>query len=159
MICAPGLIFGGTVGTVSVLVFCALGLDLGRNEGIGPSFHILCTQTRFGRYRGRRVPFSYFALPDSFSAVQWMSGSVVVFCALGLVLGGTEGVGSSFHILRSRARFGWYRGPRVPFSCFVLPDSFWAVPRATGLDFMFCAIRLVLVGTVRIRPRFHVLRP
>jgi hypothetical protein len=36
--------------------------------------------------------------------------------APGLVLGGTEGVRSRFHVLRSRTRFRRYRGCRVPSS-------------------------------------------
>jgi hypothetical protein len=43
LFCTPGLIFGGTEGAVS-------------------RFHVLRCRTRFGR----RVPFSCFALPDSF---------------------------------------------------------------------------------------------
>jgi hypothetical protein len=157
MFCAPGLIFGCSMGIVSILVFCALGLVLDGNEGVGPIFHILRSRTRFGRYRGRRVPFSCFTLPDSFSAVPWTPGSVVVFCALGLVLGGTEGAGSSFHTLRSRSRFGQYRGPRFPFSCFVLPNSFWAIPRVSGRVFMFCTHTPVFGVTEGVRSSFQVL--
>jgi hypothetical protein len=46
-----------------------------------------------------------------------------------IVLGGTEGARSSFHILRFRTRFGRYRGCPVPFSCFALTDLFSAIPR------------------------------
>jgi hypothetical protein len=49
---------------------------------------------------------------------------VFMFCALGLIFGGTEG-------LRSR------------FSNFARPDSFSAVPRASGPVFIFCALGLV----------------
>jgi hypothetical protein len=96
----------------------------------------------------RRVPFSSFARPNSFSAVSWASGPVFMFCGPRLVFGGTEGVGSLFHILRSWTRFRRYCGRRVPFSCFMLPNSFSSVPSASGPIFMFCAPRLVFVISV-----------
>jgi hypothetical protein len=128
--------------------------------------------------------FSYFARLDSFSEVPSASGPIVMFCALGLILGGTEGVGSRFHVLRARAHFRRYGGHRVPysffvlprtfsavrrassldfifwfpFSCFARPDSFSAVPRASGPIFIFCALVLVFSGIEGIRSRFHVLR-
>jgi hypothetical protein len=142
MFCAPGLLFGGT-------------------EGIGSHFHVLRSRTPFRRYRGRRVPFQCFArqesflavprasvpfscfvLPDSFSAVPSASGLVFMFCALKIVFGGTESVESRFHVLRSRTHFRRYRGRRIPFSCFVRPDSFSAVPSASDPVFMFCAPEL-----------------
>jgi hypothetical protein len=151
MFCVPGLIFGGTV-------------------GIGSRFHVMRSQTLFRRYRGRWVPFSWFARPDSFlavpmasgpvfmfSAVSRASGPVFIFCAPGLVFGGTEGVGVCFHVLRARTRFRRYRVPRVPFSCFARPDSFSAVPRASGSFFMFCAHELVFGGIEGVRSRFLVL--
>jgi hypothetical protein len=67
----------------------------------------------FWRYRVRRVPFSCFVRPDSFSAVKRVSGPVFMFCAPGIVFGGTEGVGSRFFVFRSRTRFRRYRGCRV----------------------------------------------
>jgi hypothetical protein len=134
-----------------VFMFCTPGLVLGGTEDAGSHFHILRSQTRFGRYRGLRIQFSCFALPDPFSvvprasgpvscfalldsfwAVPWASDQVFMFCAPKLVLGGTMGVGSRFHILRSRTRFGRYRGLRIQFSCFALPDPFSVVPRASG---------------------------
>jgi hypothetical protein len=51
-------------------MFCALGLIFGGIGCVGSRFHVLCSRTRFRRYRWRRVPFSCFARPDSFSAVQ-----------------------------------------------------------------------------------------
>jgi Plant mobile domain len=41
---------------------------------IGSRFHVLRAPTHFRRYRGRQVPFSCFALLDSFSAVPRASG-------------------------------------------------------------------------------------
>jgi hypothetical protein len=47
---------------------------------------------------------------------------------------------------------------RVPFSCVVRPDSFSAVPRATGPVFMSCAPGLVFGGIEGVGSRFYVLR-
>jgi hypothetical protein len=123
-----------------IFMFCAPGLVFGGTEGVGSRFHVLRSRTRFWRYRGRRVPFSHFALPDSFScfacsdpfsAVLRAPCPVFMFCASGLIFGGTDGVGSRLHVLHSRTRFRRYRGRRIPFSCFALPDSFSAIPRAS----------------------------
>jgi hypothetical protein len=178
MFCAPRLVFGCTVGVGSrcscfkrpdsflpvpsasdlVFKFCATGLVFGTTKGVRSRFQVLRARTHFRRNRVRRLPFSYFARPDSFSAVPRVSCPVSIFCVPGLVLGGTEGVRSRLHVFRSRTRFRLYRGRqvpfsylhartrfrryrgrRVPFSCFALPDSFSAVPRATGPVFMYCA--------------------
>jgi hypothetical protein len=80
MFCAPGLLFGGT-------------------EGVGSRFNVLHDLIRFRRYRGRRVPFSCFALPNSFSEVSSASGPVFMFCTPALIFGGIDGIGSRFHIL------------------------------------------------------------
>jgi hypothetical protein len=139
-------------------MFCAPRLDFGGTEGVGSCFHFLRSRTRFRRYRGRRVPFSRFALPASFSAVSGASGPVFLFCAPGLFFGGTEGVRSCFHVLRSRTRFRRYRGRRVPFLRFALPDKFSAVLGASGPVFMFCAPVLLFIGTGDVGSRFLVLR-
>jgi hypothetical protein len=76
----------------------------------------------FDGTEGRQVPFSYFACPNSFSAVSRKSDPIFMFSGLGHVFGGIEGVGSLFHVLRSRTRFRWYRGHRVLFSRFTFPD-------------------------------------
>jgi hypothetical protein len=81
-----------------------------------------------------------------------------MFPALGHVFNGTEGVGFSFHVLRSRTHFRRYRERRVPFSCIALPDSFSAVQRASGPVFMFCAPGDIFGSTVGVGSRFHVLR-
>jgi hypothetical protein len=125
-----------------ICMFCAPGLILGGTEGVGSRFHVLRSRTHFGRYRGRRVPFSCFALLVSFGAVPRASGPVFMFCALELVLGGAEVVCSHSHVLRSRAHFRRYRGRPVSSSCFALHDSFWAVPRASSQGFIFCTPRL-----------------
>jgi hypothetical protein len=139
-------------------MFCAPGLVFYSNGG-GPSrFLALLARTHFQRYRGCRVPFSCFTLPNSFSAVPRALGPVFVFCAPRLVFGGTEGVGSRFHVLRAHTRFRRFWGRRVPFSCFALPDSFSAVPRVSGPVFMFCSPGLVFSGIEGVGSLFHVLR-
>jgi hypothetical protein len=141
-----------------VFKFCAPGHVLGCTEGVGSRFHVLRSQTLLGWYRGRRVPILCFALLDSFWAILRASGTVFIFCALGLVFDGTEGVGSRFHVLRSLTRFRRYRGCRVPFLSFGLSDSFWAVPAASSPVFMFCAIGIVWGRTKGGGSCFQVLR-
>jgi hypothetical protein len=130
MFCVPGLVFSGTVGVSPIFTFCAPGLVFGGIRGVGSRFLVLRPHTRFRRYRGHQIPFSRFALPGSFWTVLGASGPVFLFCACRLVFGGTVGVGSHFHVMRSRSLFRRYRGCRVPFSFSVRPDSFPAVPRA-----------------------------
>jgi hypothetical protein len=113
-------------------MFFAPGHVFGSTEGVGSRFHVLRAQIRVRRYRWRRVLFSCFTLPNTFSAISTgpvsmfcnpglvfggirASGTVFMFYAPGLVFGGTEGVGSRFHVLRSRTRFRRYRGRRVLF--------------------------------------------
>jgi hypothetical protein len=158
MFCTPGRVFGGTEGVVS-------------------RFHVLCSRTHFRRCRVRQVPFSVivhtysfstvprasgpvfmFCVPGLFSAVSKASSSVFMFCAPRLIFDGTKGVGSRFHVLRSRTSFRRYRGRRIPLSCFALSDSFLAVLRASGPVFTFCAPELVFDGTEGDWSRFHVLR-
>jgi hypothetical protein len=139
-------------------MFCAPGLVFGVTEGVGSRFLVLHGRTHFRRYRGLQIPFSCFALSDSFSAVPRASGPVFMFCSPVLVFGGTEGVGSRLHVLRARTRFRWNRGRRVPFSCFALPYSFLVVPRATGNVCLFCTPEHVFDGTGGVGSRFHVLR-
>jgi hypothetical protein len=137
-----------------VFMYCALGLIFGGTKGVGSRFHVLRYQTHFRLYRGRRVPFSCFALLDSFSTVPRASGRVLMFCASGLIFGG----GSIFHVLSSQIFFRQYRVRRVPFSCFARPDSFSFVLSASGPVFMFCAPRHVFGGVVGVASRFNVLR-
>jgi hypothetical protein len=158
MFCAPGVVSRGTEGFGHHLyvlrsrthfrryrghspdvMFCASRLIFGGTEDVGCRFHVLRTRTHFRRYRGRQLPVSCFALSHSFSAVPRASAPVFMFHALGLIFGGTEVVGSHFNVLRAWTRFRWYRGRRVPFSCFALPDSFSAVPRASDPVFMISA--------------------
>jgi hypothetical protein len=141
-----------------VWMVCAPGPVLGGTEGVWSNFHVLRSRTRLGRYGGRRVPFSCFSFPDSFSMIQRMTGPVFVFCALRLILGGTEGVGSNFHVLRSRTLFRRNGRRYVLNSYFALSDPFWAVPRVSSLVFMFCAARFVWGGIKRVGSHFYVLR-
>jgi hypothetical protein len=155
---APRLIFGGTVGIVSCFHVLFVRTRFGCTEGLGSHFHVLRARNLFRRYREPRVSFSCFARPDSFSAVPRASRPVFMFCAPGLVFGGTQGVRSRFKVLHDRTGFRRYRGRRVLFSCFARSDSFSAVPRASGPLFMVCAHRLIFSGTEGVGSRFHVLR-
>jgi hypothetical protein len=132
---------------VPVFMFCAPGLVFGGIGGVKYRFHVLRARTHFRRYRGRRVHFSCFAVPDSFSSIQRASGPVLMFCAPGLIFDSTEGVGSHFRVLRSLTRFRRCRLRRDPFSCFARPDSFSAAPRASSPFFKFCAPGLIFGGT------------
>jgi hypothetical protein len=142
-----------------VFMFYAPVLIFTGTKVVGSRFHVLRSRTRFRQCGGRRVLFSCFALPDSFSAVTRASGPVFMFCAPGLVFGGTEGVGSRIHFLRARTRFWRYRRRPLSFSCFSLPDTFSAVRRASGPGFMFCALGLIFGGSESVKSCFHVLRP
>jgi hypothetical protein len=125
-------------------------------DGIGSRFHVLRSRTHFRRFRGRRVSFSCYASPYSFSAVA--SGPVFMFRAPGLIFDISEGVGSRFHVFRPRTRFWLYRGRQVPFSCFAHPDPFSAISRASSPVFMFSALEFIFGGNDGVRSRFHVLR-
>jgi hypothetical protein len=105
-----------------VFMFCSPGLVFNDTEGVGSHFHFWRTRTRSRRFRGRRVQFSCFALHDSFLAVSRVSSPVFMFGAPGLVFGGSEGVGSSFHVSRSRTHFQRHRGRQIHFSSFMLPN-------------------------------------
>jgi hypothetical protein len=158
-----------------IFLFYTPGLVFSDVECVGSLFHVLRSWIHFRRYRGRRVPISCFARPDSFSTISRASGPVFMFCAPRLVFDGTEGVGSRFHVLRLRTRFRRYRGRRVPFSCFARTDSFSAVPGrrvpfssfalpysfsavSRAPFFMFCAPGLIFGDTEVVGSRFHVLR-
>jgi hypothetical protein len=138
VLCVSELIFGGIEGVGSHFHVCAPGLIFDGTEGVGSHFHVLCSRTRFRWCRVRRLPFSCFARPDSFSAVLRASDPVFMFSALGHVFGGAEGVVSRFQFLRSWTHFRQYRGRRVPFSCFALLYTFSAVPRSTCTIFIIC---------------------
>jgi hypothetical protein len=127
-------------------------------DGVRSRFHVLRSRTRFRRYRWHQVPFSCFALRDSFSTVPGASCPVFMFCAPGLIFGGTECVVSRFHVLRSRTHFRRYRRRQVPFSNFALRYSFSTVPRASSLIFMFCAPGPVFDCTDSVGSRFNVSR-
>jgi hypothetical protein len=139
-------------------MFCAHRLVFGGTEGVGSRSPALRVGASPRRYRGRQVPFLYFARPYSFPAVPREPVPIIMFCAPRLVFDCTGGVGSRFHILRSQTRFRRYRDRRGTFSCFARLDSFSAVPRALGPLFIFCAPGLVLGGTEGVGSRFHVLR-
>jgi hypothetical protein len=120
-----------------ILMFHVSEIIFGGTEGIGSRVHVLRSRAHFRRYVGRRVPISCFAQPDLFLALPRASGPVFFFCAAGHVFVGAEGVWSSFHVLHARTCFRLNRGRQLPFSCFTIPDSFLAVPWASGHVFMF----------------------
>jgi hypothetical protein len=128
-------------------MFLATRLVFGSIEGTVSSFHVLRSLTHFWWYGGRHVQYSHFVVPDSFLAVLGAPCPVFIFCAPGLVFSDFEGGASSFNILRSRTCFRRYGGRRVQILIFALSGSFWAVPRASGPVFMFCASELILDGT------------
>jgi hypothetical protein len=115
-------------------------------------FHVLLSRTRFRRYRGRQVPFSSYACPDCIES----SGPVFMFCAPEYVFAVAAGVGSCFHVLRTRTRFRRYRRRRAPFSCIAIPVPFSAVRRALDTVFRFCMPVLIFGGIEGIMPSFHV---
>jgi hypothetical protein len=141
-----------------IFIFCSSKLIFGGTEGVGSRFVVLRSRTHFVRYRGRQILFLCFALSDSFGIVPRVLGPVFKFCALGLVLEGTKGLGSRFHVLYFRTRSGRYRGRRVQFSRFAPPDSFGVVARASDPVFLFCPHRLIFSCTEGVGYRFHVLR-
>jgi hypothetical protein len=157
-------------------MFCVPVLVFGDTEGVGSRFHVLCTRTNLWWYRRRPLSFSCFALTETFSAVCRPSGPVFMFCVPEHIFGGTNGVRSRFHVLRSqplfrrcgrrqvpfhvlrsRTRIRRCEGRRVLFSCFALPYSFSAVPRASCPVYMFCAPGLIFGGSEGVGSRFHVL--
>jgi hypothetical protein len=98
-----------------LFMFCAPELFSSETDGVGYHFHVLPSRTRFRRYKGRQVPISYFALPDSFWTVPKALGPIFMFCAPGLIFYGIEDVGSRLHVLCSLTRFRRYRGRQIPF--------------------------------------------
>jgi hypothetical protein len=115
-----------------IFIFSAPGLVFDGIKGVGSRFHVLSARTHFRWYRGCRVPF-------------------FIFCAPELIFGCTYDISSSFLVLRSRTHFRWCRGRRVPFSSFALPNSFSAVPRASGPVFMIFPPGLIFGGSDGVR--------
>jgi hypothetical protein len=90
MFCPPELVFGGTEGVRSRFHVFVTGHIFGGVEGVRTRFHILPSRTHFRRYRGRRyrqrrVLFSCFALPDSFSVVPRAPSPVFMLCSPGFL--------------------------------------------------------------------------
>jgi hypothetical protein len=140
-----------------VFMFYAPEVIFGGSEGVRSLLHVLHSRTYFRPYRGCRVLFSCFTLPNSFSALPMVQGSILMFSAPGLIFIGTKGLDSRIYVFRSRTHFRRYRGRRVPFTCFAHPDSFSTVPRASGPVFMFIAPEHIFGGIVGVRSLFHVL--
>jgi hypothetical protein len=177
MFYAPGLVFGGTNGIRSHFYVLRIRTRFWRYRGRQVPFSCLGSWAYFRWYRGRQVSISCFALQDTFSVVPRSSIPVLMFCAPRFIFGSSVGVGSCFHVLRARTHFRQYRGHPVPFLCFDLPDSFSteprasapiscfslsgtfsAVRRASGLDLMFCALRLVSTEPSALAPILMLFR-
>jgi hypothetical protein len=73
----------------AVFMFCAPEDVSYGTESVGSRFHVLRSQTRIPRYRGRKVPFSCFARSDLFLVVPRVSVPVFMFCAHRLIFGRT----------------------------------------------------------------------
>jgi hypothetical protein len=110
---------------------------------------MFCAPVLFFVGTGSQVPFLCFSLPDSVAAVPRALGPFFMFSATRLIFSSIEGIGSRFHVLRSRTRFRRHRQRRVPFSCFALLDPFSLDPSA------LCP---VFGGTDGVGYRFYVLR-
>jgi hypothetical protein len=95
--------------------------------------------------------------PDALGSTE--NESVLMFCDPGPFFGGTDGVGSHFHVLRALTHFRSYRWRRVPFSCFARPASFLTVSRASCPVFIFCATGLFFGGTEGVGPVFMFCAP
>jgi hypothetical protein len=144
--------------SVPVFMFCAPELIFGGTEGVWSRLHVLRSRTCFRRCCMRRVTFTCFARPYSFSAVLRAIGPIFMFCMPGLDFGGMNGVRSPFHVLCSLTCFWQYGGCQVPFSCFARLDKFSAETRVLGPVFMFFALGLVFGAMECVRTRFPVLR-
>jgi hypothetical protein len=138
MFCVPELIFGGTY-------------------GVGSRFHVLRSRSLFRRCGKRRVPFSYFAPPDSFSAVSMASSRVFMLCVPVRIFGGSEGVGSHFHGLRSGLVFGGFKGVVSGFHVLLSRTHFRRYRRRRVSFLCFALLGLVFGGTVGACYRFHIL--
>jgi hypothetical protein len=88
----PGSFFVVPRASGPVFIFCAPGFVFDGTMGVWFCFHVLRSRTHFRSCRMCRIPFSYFACPDSFSTVTRVSGHVFMFYAPGLIFGGTESV-------------------------------------------------------------------
>jgi hypothetical protein len=105
MLCAPGSVFGDTEDVGSRFHVLRDRTHFRRYRGRRVLFLVLRIRTRFRRYRERRVLFSCYAPRTRCRAVTRATGPVFMLCAHGRVFGGNEGVGSRFHVLRSRTNF------------------------------------------------------
>jgi hypothetical protein len=80
MFCVPILVFCGNLGVESRFHDLRSRTHFWRC-GVGSYFHVLRSRTHFRRFQLCQVPFSYYARPDSFSAVPRTSCPVFMFCA------------------------------------------------------------------------------
>jgi hypothetical protein len=105
MFCASGLVFDGTEGVRSFFMFCTPLLVFADTEGVGSRLHVLRSQNSFSAVPRASCPiFLVLRARTRFRCSEGV-GPVFKYCALRLIFGGTEGVGSRFHVLRSRTHF------------------------------------------------------
>jgi hypothetical protein len=117
------------------------------------------------------VQFLCFALLDSFLTVPRVRGPVFMSYAPKIAFDGIEGylvfmfcspvsdiegVKSSFHVLRSRTRFGRYQGVGSYFHILCSQTHFLRY-RGRRPGFLFCDPGLIFSVTEDIESRFHVL--
>jgi hypothetical protein len=90
-----------------------------------------------------------------------------MFYASGLIFGGSEVVGSRFHVLQARTYFWRYRGPYLflaiswasaPIFMFCIPRLIFGDTVGVSPVFMFCAPVLIFGDTEGVKSHFHVLR-
>jgi hypothetical protein len=139
-------------------MFCAPGHVFDGMESVRSRFHVLRSRTRFRRLRGRRVPFSCFMRPNSFSTVSTTSGPVFMFCTPRHIFDGAKGVGSNFRVLRSRTRFRRFRGRPIPFTCFASCTHFRRLQRRPVPFLCFALSNTFFGGSEGVGSRFQVLR-
>jgi len=173
--CVPRLIFGRIEHVESRFHVLRSRTRFRRYRARWVPFPRFAPPPHFRRYRARRLPFDRFALPKSFLTVPRASSLVLTFCAPWHistvpsvsapvitfyahkhVFCSTELVESHFHVFLSRSNFQQYRSRRVPFSRFLLPNTFLAIISVLGPIFTFCAPGLVFGCIEHVGSRFHV---
>jgi hypothetical protein len=139
-------------------MFCALTLILGSIVGVGSSFHVLPSKTRFGGTEDAESSFHVLRSRTRFRQYTKGVGTNFYILCSRTYFRRYRGCWVQFYFLRSQTRFERYRGRMVQFLCFALPDSFWIILRAPSLAFRFCTMGLVLDGTEGVKSSFHILR-
>jgi hypothetical protein len=146
-----------------VFKFQAPGLISSGTESVRFNFQILSAWTHFRRYKGRRVQFPSFVLPDSFLVIPRMLGPVFKFHAPELIFGGIESVKSSFQVRAPKLIFGSTEGVGSSFQVshsrtyfkFTLQESLSAIQKASGPVFKFGIVELIFGGINGAKSNFQ----